>query len=159
MTARNTHPKPPYQIQAAPATSGSREPFRFTQQRRVVFEAIENSDDHPTAADLYSRVQEALPSISLATVYNCLETLSTHGLVRQVNMDRAATRYCLNDRPHAHFHCDGCGRILDVSLPSSKDIQTTFQLPPECVLVQQEITLRGLCPDCSNSNLNSTSHS
>jgi len=144
-----TASKPAYTVQAHPATSGGREPFRFTQQRRVVYDAIEKSDDHPTASELYTRVQEALPTISLATVYNCLETLTTHGLVRQVSMDRAASRYCLNDRPHAHFHCDQCGKILDVSLPAAESLHQTFQLPAQCVLVQQEITLRGLCPECA----------
>ncbi len=140
----------PVARQAVDLTSGERSSgFRFTRQRRVVFDAIQRSDDHPTAADLYARVQPLLPSISLATVYNCLDTLSAHGLIRQVNLDRAASRYCLNDRPHGHFHCDGCGKILDIEVPAPKALRATFQLPEQVLLARQEINLRGLCPACA----------
>jgi len=124
-------------------------PLRLTRQRRVVFDAIRLSDDHPTASELFHRVQRRLPSISLATVYNCLDTLSAHGWIRQVNVDRAATRYCLNDRPHGHFHCDCCGKIIDIEAPGQDALRTTFQLPRAVLLSEQEINLRGLCPECA----------
>jgi len=142
----STHPKT---FPQRPSEKSQDPGFRFTPQRRVVLDAIACADDHPTAADLYTRVQKNMPHISLATVYNCLETLSVNGYVRQVNVDRAATRYCLNDHPHAHFSCDGCGAILDVELPDRKRLHATFSLPPTCVVVQEEISLRGLCPDCA----------
>ena len=34
-----------------------------------------------------------MPTISLATVYNCLETLTQVGLVQQVNLDRGPSRF------------------------------------------------------------------
>ena len=34
-----------------------------------------------------------MPEISMATVYNCLDALVKCGLVRQVNLDRGATRF------------------------------------------------------------------
>jgi Fur family peroxide stress response transcriptional regulator len=72
--------------------------------------------DHPTADDILSRVRENLPTISLATVYNCLETLVDCELVRQVNFDRSSTRFCPNLTPHAHFKCSETGNIFDISL-------------------------------------------
>ena len=77
--------------------------LRFTRQRRVVYDALLGATDHPSAADVFLRAKSALPSISLATVYNCLETLAEHGLVRQVNLDRGASRFCANTRHHGHF--------------------------------------------------------
>ena len=66
--------------------------LRNTQQREVIYRALHERRDHPTADEVYARVRPDLPSISLATVYNCLETLVQCDLVRQVNFEREPTR-------------------------------------------------------------------
>ena len=90
--------------------------LRSTKQRASVYCSILDKQDHPTADDILLRVRKKLPSISLATVYNCLETLVDCGLVRQVNLDRASTRFCPNLAPHAHFKCSVTGKIFDLSI-------------------------------------------
>ena len=86
-----------------------------------------------------------MPSISLATIYNCLEALVDWGLVKQVNLDRAPTRYCANLLEHSHFYCESCGAISDVETP----FNGTWNLPPGFVVAQAEVSLRGLCVKCS----------
>src|SRR3982751_3302228 len=90
--------------------------LRPTPQREVVLKIILEKRDHPTADEIFARVKGMMPSISLATVYNCLETLVRGGLVRQVNLERAPTRYCPNLREHAHFHDESTGKVHDVQL-------------------------------------------
>jgi hypothetical protein len=46
--------------------------LRMTKQRREVYSILLHDRDHPTANDVFRRVQDGMPSISLATVYNCL---------------------------------------------------------------------------------------
>src|SRR5450432_2952711 len=94
--------------------------FRFTTQRREVYDALMVKRDHPTAVEVFMRVKGRMPSISLATVYNCLETLTGCGLVKSVNHDREPSRYCPNLKEHAHFFCTGCGTVADVPLRSKK---------------------------------------
>ena len=91
---------------------------RPTPQREVVFKIILDKRDHPTADEIFARVKSEMPTISLATVYNCLETLVQCGLVRQVNLERAPTRYCPNLHKHAHFHDEATGEIHDIDLPA-----------------------------------------
>ena len=91
---------------------------RPTPQREVVLKVILEKRDHPTADEIFARVKASMPTISLATVYNCLEALVQGGLVRQVNLERAPTRYCPNLHEHAHFHDETTGRIHDVDLPA-----------------------------------------
>ena len=93
--------------------------LRPTKQRSCVYQVIMEKRDHPTADDILLRVKEKLPSISFATVYNCLETLVGCGLVKQVNLDRSPARYCPNLQPHAHFKCLESGEIHD--LPISEE--------------------------------------
>ena len=117
--------------------------LRSTPQRELVYEALLQRRDHPTADELFSRVKAELPGISLATVYNCLETLVQCGLVRAVNFERTSTRYCPNLTPHAHFHDDETGATLDVDLPPSLLADLKSALPPGLEASAVEITFRG----------------
>jgi len=95
----------------------SRHGLRSTRQREHVFGVLLKKRDHPTADEVYSRAKTGMPGISLATVYNCLETLVQCGLVKQVNHERESSRYCPNPAPHAHFHDRTTGRVVDIDLP------------------------------------------
>lgn len=91
--------------------------LRTTPQREVVYNILLQKRDHPTADEVFARVKGEMPTISLATVYNCLETLVQCDLVRAVNFERGPTRYCPNLRPHAHFHDVATGKTHDIDLP------------------------------------------
>ena len=80
--------------------------FRFTPQRRHVYQVLMEKRDHPTAEEVFIRAKRRMPDISMATVYNCLDALVTCGVVRQVTLDRGAARFCPNMREHCHFYCD-----------------------------------------------------
>ncbi|MEG2586361.1 MAG: transcriptional repressor, partial [Akkermansia sp.] len=66
--------------------------LRLTRQRQEVYQTLLEQRDHPTAGEVYLRVRNKMPSISLATVYNCLDALVVHKLVKQVNFDREPSR-------------------------------------------------------------------
>jgi Fe2+ or Zn2+ uptake regulation protein len=125
--------------------------FRLTKQRREVYDALLEVRDHPTATEVFLRAKNRLPSISLATVYNSLEALVSSGLVKQVNLDRAPTRYCPNTQEHGHFFCENCHEVHDIAL-LPHDNQTDFILPPGFVLTHQEVALKGVCAKCSASS-------
>ena len=124
----------------APPEAGG---FRWTRQRREVFALLDGHRDHPTAAEIYARVRENLPDISLATVYNCLETLVGAGLVKQVNFERGPSRYCPNQREHAHLYDETSGEIHDVELKPGIDLHRIFKLPRGMRITRAEISLMG----------------
>jgi len=117
--------------------------LRATPQREVVFSVLLNKRDHPTADEVYARVRSEMPTISLATVYNCLETLVQCSLVRAVNFERGPTRYCPNLRPHAHFHDVQSGKTYDVDLPASLIDEVKKVLPADYDATSVEIIFRG----------------
>lgn len=117
--------------------------LRMTKQRREVYRVLMAERDHPTANDVFLRVKDALPNISLATVYNCLEALAQHGVVRQVNFDREPSRYCPNLEEHGHFHDRGTGVIHDVTFKPGVNLADFLDLPDGAVVTGIEITLRG----------------
>jgi Fur family peroxide stress response transcriptional regulator len=117
--------------------------LRATRQREVVYSVILGKRDHPTADEIFSRVKARLPGISLATVYNCLETLVQCGLLRQVNFERESTRYCPNLSEHAHFHDESTGRIHDIELPAEATSRLRHLLPEGFEAASIELSFRG----------------
>jgi Fur family peroxide stress response transcriptional regulator len=120
--------------------------LRSTPQREVVYESLLAKRDHPTADEVFARVKAAMPTISLATVYNCLETLVTCHLVRQVNFERGPTRYCPNLHPHAHFHDEASGATHDIDLTPEVIEQVRAVLPAGYRAKSVEIIFRGSTP-------------
>jgi Fur family peroxide stress response transcriptional regulator len=134
-----TPPPPAESLTQRLADSG----LRATPQREVVYAVLLRKRDHPTAEEVFARVKAELPTISLATVYNCLETLVQCELVRAVNFERSPTRYCPNLRPHAHFHDEQTGRTFDIDLPAAVLAEVNQVLPAGFDASSVEITFRG----------------
>lgn len=138
-------------------SSAPKKGVRQTEQRKAVFEALMAKADHPNAVDVFMRVKSRMPSISLATVYNCLETLTTAGLVRTVNHDREPSRYCANLTEHAHLFCTQCNSITDLPLQNPMLPEQVWNLPPGITIARQEVAFQGLCAQCSTSDPSSGS--
>ncbi|NWK55137.1 transcriptional repressor [Verrucomicrobiaceae bacterium N1E253] len=119
------------------------EGLRMTRQRSVVYEILMDHRDHPTAGEVFERAKRKMPSISLATVYNCLEALVQHGAVKQVNFERESSRYCPNLTEHGHFHDEESGLIIDVPLKQGVTLSDLLELPEGAQIENLEITLRG----------------
>ncbi len=120
--------------------------LRSTPQREVIYNVLLRKRDHPTAEDVFARAKPEMPMISLATVYNCLETLVQCDLVRAVNFERGPTRYCPNLQPHAHFHDETTGATHDIDLPAGLLDELTAVLPPEFSATSVEVIFRGKAP-------------
>ena len=137
---------PEYKVRLDQALESSG--LRSTKQREHVFSVILEKRDHPTADEIYARARSEMPTISLATVYNCLETLVESGLIRQVNFEREPTRYCPNLTQHAHFYCKESGEIVDIELSEELVKQLKAVLPKGFVAQHIDIAYDGKCGAC-----------
>lgn len=115
----------------------------MTKQRSQVYSVLMEYRDHPTAGEVFERAKLNMPTISLATVYNCLEALVQHGAVKQVNFERESSRYCPNLTEHGHFHDESSGKIIDVPLKRGALLSDLLELPKGAQIENLEITLRG----------------
>lgn len=123
--------------------------LRMTKQRKVVLDVVQEMGiEHPTASSVYARAKEVMPTISLATVYNCLETLTDAGAITQVNFHREASRFCPNLQPHAHFFCSKCDAVFDVSLQNRADASEPWDLPSGSRIEEMNVAMKGICPEC-----------
>lgn len=136
----NLHPQPSGRMPAEIAG------LRMTRQRWEIYRLLMTQRDHPTANEVFRRIQKKLPTISLATVYNCLEALVKHGIVRQVNFDREPSRFCPNLAEHGHFHDESSGAIHDITFKPGIDLAEVLDLPEGTIITDIELTLRGKLP-------------
>jgi len=118
---------------------------RPTSQRETVYASLLEQRDHPTADEVFARVRAKSPSISLATVYNCLDVFVQHKLVKAVNFERAPTQYCANLAQHAHFH-DETGRTLDIDMPAELLNELRRLLPSDFNVKHIEVNFHGKAP-------------
>jgi Fe2+ or Zn2+ uptake regulation protein len=126
--------------------------FRFTPQREHVYNVLFEQRDHPTAEQVFMRAKKGMADISMATVYNCLDALVKCRLVKQVNVDRAATRYCPNMKEHVHFCCNGCSGVFDIEMNLSADApEAGLKIPRGFKPTLFDVTIHGLCPACSGA--------
>jgi Fur family peroxide stress response transcriptional regulator len=119
--------------------------LRLTPQRQQVYDVLLQKLDHPTAEDVFIRAKRVMPEISHATVYNCLAALVQSRLVRKVQLERGATRFCPNMEEHCHYYCDKCGAVFDVALNNS----TVVPSPKGFKIDHYDIAVHGICAGCA----------
>lgn len=128
--------------------------LRLTSHRERVYHMLCAQTDHPTADEVYLRAKAKMPEISMATIYNTLDALLRCGLIKQVHVDRSATRYCCNMKAHCHFYCEECGGIFDIKLLGGIG-DLPIRIPRDLTARQWDISIRGSCrhPDrCSRKS-------
>lgn len=112
-----------------------------TAQRLAICQYVLCQADHPTAEQVKHWVDGHFPKISLATVYNTLNTLVQAGLLRELRLsDRDSAVYDANVSEHFHFVDEATGRIWDLD-PTTIDVRPT--LGAGFQVRQVDVVLRG----------------
>lgn len=117
----------------------------LTHQRLAVLELLVNSENHPTAKDIYEKLRRRYPTISQATVYSTLELLKKVGQVRELTIRGDKACYDPMEEPHYHLFCRRCQRVLDVEIPCPP---MGRELPGGHRVDEVQLYLYGICADC-----------
>jgi Fur family peroxide stress response transcriptional regulator len=115
----------------------------LTKHRNLILENLRSREDHPTAKMVYDSTRLTSGNISFATVYNSLEYLVDHGLIKKFSFGEDRARYDATTSPHAHLICKICGSIQDIPEPvfSSNQIESQYQFK----VLDPHIDLYGVC--------------
>jgi Fur family peroxide stress response transcriptional regulator len=122
--------------------------LKLTPQRLAIVRELAADPTHPTAQELYERLSPALPTMSFATVYNTLASLSAAGLCAARSLGRGPARFDPNTGEHDHAVCDGCGGVMDVPVARSDAAPPLEGFKVRAV----ERVYRGLCRDCARGD-------
>ena len=121
---------------------------RITKQRKAIFQALEGDTTHPTADEIFQRVKQNLPSISLATVYRNLKLLADEGIILEISTPEGPNRYDPQTHRHYHFMCKRCERVDDVELPVQRTLERRLEESTRYEVHSHELIFYGICPNC-----------
>ena len=85
-----------------------------TQQRLLIARVLLDRDQHLSADQVLSRVNDDRDRVSKATVYNTLGLFARKGLVREVIVDPNRVFYDTNTSDHHHFYNIDTGELRDI---------------------------------------------
>ena len=81
----------------------------------MIISAIESSDGHISAEEIYAQVIAKYPQVNISTVYRTLELLKQLGLVTKTDFGEGRVRYHpVGKGHHHHLVCQDCGAIIDL---------------------------------------------
>ena len=90
--------------------------MRYSKQRELVMQTVQNLCDHPTAEEIYDAAVKECPGLSLGTVYRNLNSLVDAGRVRRVSIPGKADRFDHTLPWHSHLYCTVCGSVTDAEV-------------------------------------------
>lgn len=122
---------------------------RVTPQRLAIAEAVVNSTDHPSVQQIYDRVYQHFPSMTLATIYSTLGVLENSGLIQELPFQKQA-RYEANMEPHVNLVCIKCGNVMDADLGQDAVVRLRSQIARQSnfKVAWQRVDFYGRCTRC-----------
>ena len=130
--------------------------MRSTRQRSLIIEALRETNAHPTAAWLFSKVKEKCPNISLGTIYRNLNILKETGIIRELKFGKNTARFDGNVEFHHHIFCLECGKLEDVTCTVNPDLIQSVEAMNGYKIFGHQMEFKGICPDCSKPAKNSS---
>lgn len=123
--------------------------LRLTPQRRAICHLLAESHEHPGAQMIYRALLAEYPSLSLATVYNTLETLAQLGLINALgSIGPEGVRYDADTTPHVNLACTRCQKVIDLTSHHVRHLQEEIASQSGYALKGARVLYYGLCPAC-----------
>ena len=126
--------------------------FKRTPQRLAIVAYLEGNKSHPSAEEIFNAVAGKDRTLSFATVYNTLNTLSKAGALRELTIDSSRKRYDPNTGAHNHIICVTCKKVVDV--PEEISIDLPREVAQNYTILGNHIEFYGICPACRKAQKN-----
>lgn len=128
----------------------SKQGFRLTPQRIMILSAIENSDDHISADEIYAQIIARYPNVNISTVYRTLELLKRLGLVTETDLGEGRLSYHPTEKGrHHHIVCRLCGATIDLDESLLAPIKSALFSEYKFVADLRHLAILGRCLTCS----------
>lgn len=122
--------------------------MKLTPQRLIIYDALIDSDEHPTADMIYARVRQSFPTISLDTIHRTLVTFCEMGVASMVEGTGSPRRFEGNLELHHHAYCVKCGKIVDFYNQDYDNLAVPPEIQQEFSILKKTVHLEGLCSAC-----------
>jgi len=122
--------------------------LNMTPQRVAIYEELIKSKNHPDSDDIFKRVRNIFPDISIDTVYRTLSKFAEIGVIHVVEGYGEAKRYDPDTNKHHHFRCQKCNKIVDFHDRSYDNVKVPKAFQKNFRVVNVKVILEGVCDKC-----------
>ena len=122
-----------------------------THQRQVLYEVMRGMDGHPSPEEVFARVKQEIPAISLATVYKNIHLFVESGVLREVSLHHGSQRVEMNEHDHHHMVCSRCKAIADIDAAELELPPPRKLLPGGFQVERYAVDVIGVCSGCQHA--------
>ena len=122
--------------------------IRPSVQRIAIMDYLMNHPIHPTIEDVYNGLCKQIPKLSKTTVYNTLRMLSEKKAAQMITIDDHRVCYDGNTKPHVHFFCKKCGKVLDLWDEQAPLMKNSKEIDGN-IVDEAQLYYRGICAECA----------
>lgn len=121
------------------------------RKRDAILSCLRNTTVHPSAEWVYGQLKPEIPDLSLGTVYRNLSYFKNQGDIISLGTVAGVERFDGNTKPHVHFVCTTCGRILDLpEIHVPQELSNTVENQTGGAVNDCSLTFAGQCQFCKN---------
>ena len=118
---------------------------KLTYQRKIIAKVMSDSNDHPDVDELYKRVSEIDPKISIATIYRTVKLFEEAGILAKHDFKGGKARYEeLSESHHDHLIDIKTGEIIEFVNEDIEKIQKKVAEEYGYDLVDHKLELYGI---------------
>ena len=118
---------------------------KLTEQRKIIAKVMSESTDHPDVDELYKRVSQIDPKISIATVYRTVKLFEESGILAKHDFKGGKARYEeLSESHHDHLIDVKTGDIIEFVDEEIEELQKKVAEKYGYKLVDHKLELYGI---------------
>ncbi|MCU0698871.1 MAG: transcriptional repressor [Myxococcaceae bacterium] len=127
--------------------------LKSTRQRNLILDTFFQLDGHFSVEQLWGKVRELDPRVSVATVYRTMKLLAESGLAHAQNFGDGQTRYepAVGREHHDHLICTRCGTIVEFENDRIEAMQEAVARKHGFRVTSHKMELYGLCRACQKA--------
>ncbi len=125
--------------------------LKATPQRLAILESIYNHG-HITIDTLYNDIKNTFSSISQATIYKNISSMTKSMLLLEVKLPNEKSVYEIVKENHSHALCNTCKEIIDIKI-NINSITSNISKEYSFSIDKSTHIFSGTCQKCKNSRI------
>jgi Fur family ferric uptake transcriptional regulator len=125
--------------------------YRITPQREMILQAMAHSQEHMTADEILTEVQQKTSSVNMTTIYRTLDLLVAEGIVSMANLWDGRSVFTTSQHGvHIHAVCRVCGASFEIKecllAHFANEVKEQYSFDVDV----NHISISGVCQNCQS---------
>lgn len=122
--------------------------YKLTPQRELILDIILNQQGYLSVREIYEKVKEVFPQVSIDTVYRNLNLLKEINILNETTIGNNIMYVVRKDIHNHTMRCLKCGKIFELDICP---LELWINKIKDFEIVDHRIEIVGYCKDCRNN--------